>query len=179
MDEVALIRGVAKGDEEALKKLIRLYKDRVFLYVYGLLRNYEDSEEATAETFFQIWRSAKKFKGFSKPSTWIFGVARNVAMNILRKRRKEFKTFELEDWDSPVEDVEVPENVELLRRAIEMLSPAHREVIHLAFYEDMSYSEIAEVLGIPENTVKTRVFHAKKKLRDLVKELENGDKGSS
>lgn len=176
MDEGNLIKRIADGDEEALKKLIRLYRDRVFLYVYGLTGNYEDSEEITAETFFQIWRSAKNFKGLSKPSTWIFGIARNLTMNLLRKRRRELQAYELEDRDFPVQDEELPQNVELLRAAIERLSPIHREVIHLAFYEELSYSEIAKVLGVPENTVKTRVFYAKKKLKEIVRELEGEHK---
>jgi len=172
MDGTSLIKKIADGDEEALKKLIKIYRNRIFLYVYGLVGNYEDSEEVTAETFFQIWRSAKNFKGLSRPSTWIFGIARNLTMNLLRKKRRELLTYELEDRDIAVSDEDLPQNIELLRIAVEKLSPLHREVIHLAFYEELPYSEIAKILGIPENTVKTRVFHAKKKLKEIVKELE-------
>ena len=173
MEETELIKRIASGDEEALAKLIRIYKGRIFLYVYGLLRNYEDSEEATAETFFQVWRSAKRFKGRSKVSTWLFSIARNVAMKVLRKRRHETLIFELYELDAFVQDVELPQDVELLRRAIEKLPPAQREVIHLAFYEELPYSEIAQILGVPESTVKTRVFYAKKKLRQVIKELQD------
>ncbi len=179
MDEISLIQEIAKGDEEALKKLIRLYKNRVFLYTYGILRDYEDSEEATAEVFFQVWRSAKKFKGRSRVSTWIFGIARNVCMNLLRKRKRRFQTLEIMERDAVYEEVDLDENIEILRQAIDQLPPAHREVIHLAFYEELPYSEIAQILKVPENTVKTRVFYAKKKLREIVKRLKGEDKEGS
>ncbi len=179
MNESTLIEEIAKGNEKALKKLIDLYKDRVFAYTYSLLQNYEDSEEATAETFFQIWKSAKRFKGNSKVSTWIFGVARNVCMNFIRKRKRHPLTYEINERDAVYEDVELDEDVEILRKAIEELPPLHREVIHLAFYEDLPYSEIAKILNIPENTVKTRVFHAKKKLKEIVRRLKNEDQKSS
>ncbi len=172
MEEISLIREIANGNEKALKKLIRLYRDRIFLYTYGILQNYEDSEEATAEVFFQVWRSAKKFKGMSKVSTWLFGIARNVSMNVLRKRRRRFQTIEIMDHDAVWEEIEIEEDVELLRRAIEKLPPPHKEVIHLAFYEELPYSDIAQIIGVPENTVKTRVFYAKKKLKELVERLK-------
>ena len=179
MDETSLIEEIAKGNEKSLKKLIRLYKDRVFLYAYGILQNYEDSEEATAEVFFQIWRSARRFSGRSKVSTWIFGITRNVCMNMLRKRKKQLPTLEIMERDAVYEEVDLEEDVEILRRAIDQLPPAHREVIHLAFYEELPYSEIAQILEVPENTVKTRVFHAKRKLKEIVKRLKGEDQKGS
>ncbi len=180
MDDAELIHRIANGDEEALKRLIKLYKDRVFLYVYGLLQNYEDSEEVTVETFYQIWRSARNFKGYSKVSTWIFGIARNLVMKTLRRKKRELLVFSLEDREDSVSDEEVslPEHAEILKMALEKLSPAQREVMHLAFYEELPYSEIAKIMGIPESTVKTRVFYAKKKLKEIVKELLDESQGS-
>ncbi len=171
MNEESLIKEIAKGNEEALRSFIKLYERRVFMFAYSLLRCYEDAEEATSETFFQVWRSAKKFEGRSRVSSWVLGIARNVCMSMLRKKLKNPPTVELFDSDVvfEVEDVEV--DLELLKNALELLSPNHREVLHLVYYEEMPYEEISQVLGVPVNTVKTRVHYAKKKLAEIIKEL--------
>ncbi len=174
MRDEELIDQIAKGDEKALKKLMDLYRNRLFFYVYGLLENYEDAEEVVAETFYQVWRSAKNFKGSSKVSTWIFGIARNVSRNMLRKRMREIKTVEIMEHDAVFEDQSIDsESAELVKKALERLPVAHREVLHLAFYEELPYEEIAKILGIPLGTVKTRVFYAKKRLLEVIKELKD------
>ncbi|SNZ12122.1 RNA polymerase sigma factor [Hydrogenobacter hydrogenophilus] len=174
MSDTQLIKRIAKGDQEALRELINIYKARLFYYAYGILRDYEDAQEAVSETFFQVWRSAKNFRGDSKVSTWLFGITRNVMRNMLRKRTKEVKTVEIMEHDAVYEnDPWEPEDVEVLKKALERLSPAHREVLHLAFYEELSYEEISQVLGVPVGTVKTRVFYAKKKLLELIKEIRD------
>ncbi len=165
-----LIRRIARGEEKALEELIRLMQARVFAYCYSLVGSAEDAEELTSEVFFQVWKSAGKFKGEGRASTWILGIARNLCMNHLRKKRLHF--LELLETDAVVEEEEdpYPYSPEEVGRAMEKLSPAHREVLYLAFYEELTYSEIAKLLGVPENTVKTRVFHAKKKLKELLKD---------
>jgi RNA polymerase sigma-70 factor (ECF subfamily) len=178
MREEEIIAQIAEGREEALKKLILMYNSRLFSYAYGLLQNYEDAEEAVAETFFQVWRSARNFKGGSKVSTWLFGVCRNVIRNMLRKKMKELKTLELMERDAVSEELPIPEDVHMVRRALEALPPTHREVLHLVFYEELPYEEVAKVLGIPLNTVKTRVFYAKRRLLEAIKEVSGeGYKG--
>lgn len=171
-----LIRRIAKGEERALKELIKLMQGRIYAYCLSLLLCAEDAEEITSEVFYQVWRSAKEFKGQSKATTWLFGIARNLCMNRLRKKRMQF--LELMEGDAVYhpEEEETDYDPEAVKRALEKLSPIHREVLYLAFYEEMSYSEIAKLLGIPENTVKTRVFHAKKKLKELL-ENEKSTKG--
>lgn len=138
------------------------------------MRDYEDAQEAVSETFFQVWRSAKNFRGDSKVSTWLFGITRNVIRNMLRKRTKEVKTVEIMEHDAVYEnDPWEPEDVGVLKKALELFPPAHREVLHLAFYEELSYEEIAQLLKLPLGTVKTRVFYAKKKLLELIKEIRD------
>lgn len=179
MKEENIIALIAQGEEKALRTLIDLYKARLFSYAYGLLQNYEDAEEAVAETFYQVWKSAKNFRGNSRVSTWLFGVCRNVIRNMQRKKMREIKTLELMEDDAVVEEFVEPVDVDLIKRALTCLSPAHREVLHLAFYEDLSYEEIASILNIPVNTVKTRVFYAKKKLFECIEELRNEEHKTS
>lgn len=170
-----LIKAIATGEEKALRELIRLMQGRVHAYCYSLLGREEDAEEITSEVFFQVWRSAKKFRGDSKATTWIFGIARNLCLNHLRKKKLQF--MELLETDAVYEPEEEPEyNPELVKKAMEKLSPLHREVLYLAYYEELPYSKIAEILGIPENTVKTRVFNAKRKLKEII-ENEASNKG--
>lgn len=166
-----LLRAIAKGDEGALVELIKIMKSRVYAYCISLVRDPEDAEELTSEVFYQVWKSAKSYKGASKPSTWIFGIARNLCMNHLRKKRIKF--LELMEQDAvydPEQEEEPAYSPEEIKKAMELLSPIHREILFLVYYEELSYGEIAQVLSIPENTVKTRVFHAKRKLREI---LEN------
>lgn len=170
-----LIKAIARGEEKALRELIRLMQGRVYAYCYSLLGQEEDAEEITSEVFFQVWRSAKKFRGDSKATTWIFGIARNLCLNHLRKKKLQF--MELLETDAVYEPEEEPEyDPELVKKAMEKLSPLHREVLYLAYYEELPYSKIAEILGIPENTVKTRVFNAKRKLKEIM-ENEASNKG--
>ncbi len=82
-----LIKAIARGEEKALRELIRLMQGRVYAYCYSLLGQEEDAEEITSEVFFQVWRSAKKFRGDSKATTWIFGIARNLCLNHLRRKK--------------------------------------------------------------------------------------------
>ncbi len=162
-----LIKAIARGEEKALRELIRLMQGRVYAYCYSLLGQEEDAEEITSEVFFQVWRSAKKFRGDSKATTWIFGIARNLCLNHLRKKKLQF--MELLETDAVYEPEEEPEyDPELVKKAMEKLSPLHREVLYLAYYEELPYSKIAEILGTPENTVKTRVFNAKRKLKEII-----------
>lgn len=171
-----IINSIAKGDEKALKELIMRMQARVYTYCFSLVGNEEDAEELTSEVFFQVWKSAKNFRGQSKATTWLFGIARNLCMNHLRKRKIKF--LEITEWDAVYDPNEEEHDYdpELLKKAMEKLSPLHREVLYLAYYEDMSYHEIAKLLDIPENTVKTRIFNAKKKLRELIQNATSSER---
>ncbi len=162
---------VAQGDREAFTALFHSLHRRIFFYLLHLMGDEEDAQEATAETFAEVWRCASRFQGRSKASTWIMGIARNVAFRELRRRRADHDDLdahhELKDSDAH-RFIERLERRDLLAKGLAALSPAHREVLILAFYHDLSYQEIAELVGIPVNTVKTRVFHAKRALKAIL-----------
>lgn len=176
-----LLRAVAGGDADALAELYRRLESSIYAFAMSRLGDPEKAAEVLHEVMLTVWRRAGVFRGRSRPLTWILGIARHKILDAQRRSRR---------WrpepppDGEVPDTAVPAPFELLDRndrrdavrdALTGLSVDHREVIHLAFYQDLSYPEISRLLGIPEGTVKTRVFHAKKAMRRrLTGRLEGG-----
>jgi RNA polymerase sigma-70 factor (ECF subfamily) len=161
-----LIADVANGDETAFRQLYERFADRVYRYAYTILRGKHLAEEVAQETMIAVWKGASKFAGRSKVSTWIFGIARNQAYSLVRK---EIRTERVPDV-SLIQPDPAPgiHRQEMVARALERLSDDHREVVFLTFYEGLSYREIASILDIPTGTVKSRMFHAKKQLAEVL-----------
>jgi RNA polymerase sigma-70 factor (ECF subfamily) len=129
------------------------------------------TEEVTNDVFFDVWKGAGGFQGRSAVLTWIFGIAHNKTMNELRKKTpdpvdpEEF--VRVANPDAGAEEiVEKKDRSERMKKALNELSPDHRTVLELTFFEGMSYQEIAAVMDCPVNTVKTRMFYAKEKLKE-------------
>ncbi len=161
-----LIAGVATGSDEAFRQLYDRFSDRVYRYAYTILRAKHLAEEVVQETMIAVWKGASKFSGRSKVSTWIFGIARNQAYSLVRR---EIRTERVPDVPL-VEPDPAPgiHRQERVARALNQLSDDHREVVFLTFYEGLSYGEIAAILDIPTGTVKSRMFHAKKRLGEAL-----------
>ena len=161
-----LLAKVANKDSAAFQQLYDQFADRVFRYAFTILHNRHLAEEIAQETMIAVWNGANRFAGRSKASTWIFGIARNQAFTLLRKEKRAENTpaKELVQAD-PSRNIIQRERV---MTALNELSPDHREVVYLAFYEGLSYGEISGILGIPSGTVKSRMFHAKRKLAEVL-----------
>ena len=158
----SLLGRVAGGDGPAFRLLYERHAERVFRFAMSIVRRTHLAEEVLQETMIVVWRRAKTFKGDSKVSTWILGIARNLAFNLLRKEKRGDRLPEEKPGEgNPAKQVETAVQIE---RALQTLPDHHREVMHLVFYEDMNLREAAEVLGIPEGTVKSRMHHARKAL---------------
>jgi RNA polymerase sigma-70 factor (ECF subfamily) len=173
-DEASLIRRIAAGDESALRALFARHQARVFRFILRLIRNTAVSEELTNEVFLEVWRSAGKYEGASSAATWMLSIAHHRAVNSLRKRREESWDEDAaamlpDTGDNPEVAAQKADKGAILRRCLERLSPEHKGIIDLVYYHEMSISEASEVLQIPENTVKTRMFHARKRLSELLK----------
>lgn len=169
-DPRILIERVAKGDEEAFAALYRLLEARVYRFILSKLNDSFEAAEILNETFLEVWRSAGNYQGRSKPTTWIFGIAYHKVMDRYRKQKPEILTDPalLEQVDESADQAATLEALEEgghLRFCLDELKPAMRAVMELAFFEDLPYREIAEVVDCPEGTVKTRIFHAKEALR--------------
>jgi len=161
-----LLAKVANQDSMAFQQLYDLFANRVFRYAFTILHDKHLAEEIAQETMIAVWKGASRFAGRSKPSTWIFGIARNQSLTLLRKEKR------AETTGSP-ELVQADPSKHLIQHehvmnALNELSADHREVVFLTYYEGLSYGEIAEILGIPSGTVKSRMFHAKRKLAEVL-----------
>lgn len=169
----ALLANVAIGDHAAFEQLFRRYQRRLFRYLFGIVRAEAVAEELMCETMTDVWRNAGTFQGRSRVSTWIFAIASNKA-NTVRRRPQLVEAdpgvvLRLEDSNpGPAEKIAQKELVGQIRTALEHLTPEHRQVVELTFMHGFSYQEIAEVAGCPVNTVKTRMFHAKRRLREVL-----------
>lgn len=173
--ELALLAGVRRGRRADFDALYRLYHPRLWRFLAHLMRQPEAIEEALNDTMLVVWQRADSFDGRSKLSTWIFGIA----------YRKGLKTLSRQDL--PLDDDDMPETADpgagpeqqlnlvqlrgRLKGAMAELSPEHRAVVELCYFHDMAYGEIAEVVGCPQETVKTRMFYARRRLRLLLDDL--------
>ena len=167
------IQQIAGGDREAFEKLYKAYAARLFRYLFSMIGDSGTAEELTNDVMVAAWKAAATFRGEAKPSTWLFGIAHNKALNELR--RKHPSTVEIEDATELAAPGEGPEGViqranlgQRVRTALQDLSPEHRAVVELTFYQGLSYLEVAEIMQCPLSTVKTRMFYAKKKLQEVL-----------
>jgi len=173
-DEVLIAR-IAKGDRLAMQVLYARHHVRVFRFVLRLVRNEATAEDLIGEVFLDVWRQAGKFEGRSAVSTWMLSIARFKALSALRRRQDEALDEEaaagIEDHaDDPEAALAKKDKGAVLRQCLAALSPEHREVIDLVYYHEKSVEEAAAIVGIPEATVKTRMFYARKKLAELLKD---------
>ena len=172
-DEV-LIGRIANGDRLAMQVLFARHHVRVYRFVLRLVRDESVAEDLISDVFLDVWRQAGRFEGRSAVSTWMLAIARFKALSALRRRPDE----ELDDdaaaaIEDPSDDPEVvlekKDKSSLIRKCLEGLSAEHREIVDLVYYHEKSVEEVAQIVGIPENTVKTRMFYARKKLAELLK----------
>ena len=132
------------------------------------------AEEITNEVFAEVWLNAKKFEQRSNVSTWLLAIAHNRMVSTLRKRREaswdEDQANELVDEaDNPEVTAQKNDKGKAIRQCLDRLSAAHREIIDLVYYHEQSITEVSVILGIPEATVKTRMFYARKQLSEVLK----------
>ncbi len=172
-DEI-LIGRIATGDRLAMQVLFARHHVRVYRFALRLVRNEATAEDLISDVFLDVWRQAGKFEGRSAVSTWLLAITRFKALSSLRRKpdqELDEETAEaLEDTsDTPEVTLEKKEKGEVLRKCMSGLSAEHREIIDLVYYHEKSVEEVAEIVGIPEATVKTRMFYARKKLAELLK----------
>jgi len=173
-DEV-LIGRIANGDRLAMQVLFARHHVRVYRFVLRLMRNEAAAEDLISDVFLDVWRQAGKFEGRSAVSTWLLSIARFKALSVLRRRgEEELDDESAEAIEDQADDPEVAlakkDKGAALRQCLAKLSAEHREIIDLVYYHEKSVEEVAGIVGIPEATVKTRMFYARKKLSELLKE---------
>lgn len=167
-----LVRQVGMGDQAALERLYKQYYAGLYRFILQITRRIDLVEEVINDVMFVVWEKAAEAVPRSRASTWILGIAHKKALQALRRgRNSEGVTLDESahaDLD-PALDLAFGEleTEEVLFALLRALSPEQRGVLELVYYHGLHYAEIAQVIDCPENTVKTRVFHARRKLREI------------
>ena len=187
-DEVLrLLALIGQADEAAFRELYRAFSRRLYAYVLRQLGVPAQAEEIVADTLYEVWRQPAKFRGDSQFSTWLIGIARNKVLMAFRSRKPDQHHDDIDDVAETIA-AEDPSAFDLLaqqqrhegvRHCMGKLSDEHRECVHLVFYEGLSLAEVAGVQGCPEGTVKTRLFHARAKLKNCLKLLLQREGGGT
>lgn len=170
-----LIRRIAARDQTAMTTLYARHHVRLYRYLVRLTRNEAVAEELMNEVFLETWRKAGSYEGRSTVSTWLFSIGHNRAISSMRKRSEaplddDAAAQIADDEDDPEVALQKRGKADVMRACMDRLSSDHKSVIDLVYYHDKSVAEVAELLAIPENTVKTRMFYARKKLAELMRE---------
>jgi RNA polymerase sigma-70 factor (ECF subfamily) len=172
-DDVLIAR-IAGGDRLAMQVLYARHHVRVYRFVLRLVRNEATAEDLISEVFLDVWRQANRFEGRAAVTTWLLSIARFKALSATRRRPdEELDEAQAEaivdEGDDPEIVAQKKDKSDAIKQCLTALSAEHREVIDLVYYHEKSVEEVAAIVGIPEATVKTRMFYARKRLGELLK----------
>src|SRR6266436_1074935 len=167
--DAALIRAIAASDRDAMHVLYVRHSVRVYRFVLRLTNDSSLAEDLVSEVFIDVWRGARGFKEKSQVSTWLLAIARNKALSAMRARLDEQLDDEMaitiaDPADNAETTVNKRDRSRCVQHCLSLLSPLHREVIDLVYYHEKSIDEVARIIGAPENTVKTRMFYARRRM---------------
>jgi len=173
LSDERLIGQIAGGDRLAMRALFARHQVKVYRFVLRIVNDAALAEDVVSETFFDVWQHAGRYEGRSSVSTWLLGIARHRALDAARRRPTEpLDSAAAQNAIDPARDPEAElghkDTNAVLRGALAALSREHAEIIDLVYYQEKSVRDVAEILVIPENTVKTRMFYARKRLAALV-----------
>jgi len=169
----ALLGAIAKGDQRAMQVPYARYHVRVYRFVLRLTQDRSLAEDVVSDVFIDVWRQAGRFKGKSQVSTWVLAIARYKALSALRAH----SDAQLDDnagssVADPTDDAETMmskrDRSTTIQKCLAQLSAVHREVLDLVYYHERSVDEVAEIVGTPVSTVKTRMFYARKRMENLL-----------
>ena len=180
-EDLELVRAVLEGDATAYRGLVEKYQNRVYHMVYGMLRNREDAKDITQEAFVKAYDKLESFRLDSSFYTWLYRIAHNRAIDFIRKQKRRKQTSfeeeiakrdaaiaEIHHQDSPRRTIERRELYDRIMDAMDQLPPEQKQVVLLRELEGLAYKEIAEVMDIPEGTVMSRLYYARKKLQGML-----------
>lgn len=176
----AWLQAIGTGDQRALEHFYRAYHGAVYQFALRLVRNPADAAELVNESMLEVWKAAASFRGGSRVKTWLLGIVNHRAIDLLR-RKKRHVSDELDDDIADESTCSIPDELagaqhaRHVRHCLETLPERHRQVVHLTFFEQLAYPEIAQVLDVPTGTIKTRMMHAKTKLLHCLQRFLGGD----
>jgi len=168
-----LVESIAAGDKFAMQVLFQRHNVRVYRFVLRLIGNEALAEEIVGDVFLNVWRHAGTFEAKCQVTTWLLAIARHKAVSLLRRHSE----TQLDDDTAatiadPSDDAEIvldrEDRSKIIRRCLTQLSPSHREIIDLVYYHEKSVDEVAQIVGAPKSTVKTRLFYARGHMAKLL-----------
>jgi RNA polymerase sigma-70 factor (ECF subfamily) len=168
-----LVALIAQRDKRALQQLYSRHHIRIYRFALRFLNDEAAAEDTVSEVFIDVWRQAERFEGRSQVTTWLLAIARNKALSLLRRRSSEELDDEVAEFiedpsDNPEAAMLKSQRASVLQDCLTQLSPAHREIVDLVYYHEKSVEEVAEIISVPANTVKTRMFYARKRIGELM-----------
>ena len=168
-----LIERIARGDRDAMRPLYGRYSTQVYRFALRFTGDAGTAEDIVSEVFVDVWRTAGAFQGRSKVSTWLLAITRHKAIAMLRRRSAEPMDDDAAETiqdasDDPEAALQKEQIRTILSKSLKQLSAAHREIIDLVYYHEKSIDEVARILNIPSATVKTRMFYARNRLRQML-----------
>jgi RNA polymerase sigma factor (sigma-70 family) len=166
--ERQLLKRIVDEDRLAFESLYLSYHPRLFRFIYRLTGSHTVTDELVNDIMLLVWRQAATFRGDSKVSTWIFGIAYRQSMRRLSRTRP-VATSQKEVIDASVDGRS--DNEDWVRKGLKLLPLEQRVATELVFFLGLSYREVAEVTNCPVSTVKTRMFHARRKLKDILSDI--------
>jgi len=168
---------IINGDTNAFTALVDRYKDLVYTLTLRMLKNREEAEEVSQDTFVKAYKSINRFKGDSKFSTWIYRIAYNTSLDRLKKNRKHFNDVAIDEFtehqvktiDNALSQLENEERNQAIQKCLAQLPRDDAFMLTLYYFEDQSLDEIAKVIGLTPNNVKVKLFRSRKKLATIMK----------
>jgi len=173
LSDEALLKQISEGNKLAMRALFARHHVRVYRFALRIVRDTALADDVVSEAFIDAWQHAGRFEGRSTVSTWLLGITRHKALTAANRRPTESIDSEtamnvVDPGNTPEAELGQKDTGAVIRRCLASLTTEHAEIIDLVYYQDKSIKEIVEILGIPENTVKTRMFYARKRLAALV-----------
>lgn len=183
-EDAQLVELIQKGDLGAYRQLVEKYQSRIYSMIAGMVRDREEAHDLTQDAFVKAFRNLERFRLEASFYTWLYRIAKNLTIDWLRKQKRR-RTDEFDEGiaaresggtiadshlkESPGRELERSRLKDRIFDAMETLTPEHRQIILLREVEGFSYKEISDVMGIPEGTVMSRLFYARRKLQGILK----------
>lgn len=182
IDEVLgtdVIVRLQKGEEGAFELFLLHFEKRIFAFLFSLVRHKEDAQDLTQETFIRVYKNRRSLDGARNVKSWVYTIAMHVAYDWFRKKKNSKELFLLDDDSRPFETIDerdaysILESADQVDRALEKIKPSYKAILLLYYYQSFSYDEIAAILSLPLNTVKTNMRRAKQCLAEEIEKDGN------
>ena len=176
--ETSIVNQIIGGDTQAFAILVDSYKNLVFTLAIRMLKNREEAEEVSQDTFIKVYKALPKFKGDSKLSTWVYKVAYNTCLDRIKKNKKRynevaidsFKDYQIKTIDNALDAMEIAEQQQTIQDCLQQLASKDSFLLTLFYFEELSLEEISKVVNMEANTVKVNIHRARKRLANILKQ---------